>query len=58
MWQQMASDRLAPGEGPPFPHPGVRRFFGAVQIMHIIMFVIFRIFFKKKPVNTLYIISL
>ena len=33
--QNTARDRLAPGRGPSFPHTGVSRFFGAVQIMHI-----------------------
>ena len=35
MGQKTARDRLAPGRGPSFPHPGVRRFVGAVQIIHI-----------------------
>ena len=44
MGQTMARDRLAPGRGSSFPHPGVTRLFGAVQIMHIFFF-IFHIFF-------------
>ena len=48
MGHKTVRDRLAPGRGPSFPHPGVRRFFGAVQIMHIILFVlIFHIFLKQ-----------
>ena len=35
MGQKMTRDRLAPGRGPSFPHPGVRLFFGTVQIMLI-----------------------
>ena len=36
MAQKTTRDRLAPGRGPSFPHPGVRRFFpGAVRIMLI-----------------------
>ena len=35
MGQNTARDRLALGRGPSFPHPGVRRVFYAVQIMHI-----------------------
>ena len=48
MGRKTARDRLAPGRGPSFPHPVLRRFFGAVQIMHIknIVF-IFHIFIKK-----------
>ena len=42
MGQNTARDRLAPGRGPSFPHPGVRRF----QIMHIYFF-IFHIFLIK-----------
>ena len=34
--QKTARDRLAPGRGPSFVHPGVRWVFGAVQIMHIL----------------------
>ena len=30
-----ARDRLAPGREPSLPHPGVRRFFCTVQIIHI-----------------------
>ena len=33
--QKTARDRLAPGKGPSFPHPGVRPVFCAVQIIHI-----------------------
>ena len=32
IWGETERDRLAPCRGPSFPHPGVRRFFGAVQI--------------------------
>ena len=46
--QKTARDRLAPGRGPSSPHPGVRRFFCAVQIMHI-----FCSYFLKTTVNTL-----
>ena len=45
MGRNTARDRLAPGRGPSFPHPG---FFGAVQIMHI-----FFSYFLKTTVNTL-----
>ena len=33
--QKTARDRLTPGRVSSLPHSGVRRFFGAVQIMHI-----------------------
>ena len=50
MGQNTARDRLAPSRGPFFPHPGVRRFFGAVQIMHIFFNISY---FLKITVNTL-----
>ena len=46
MGQKTVRDRLAPGRGPSFPHPGVRRFFDAVQI------IVFS-YFLKTTVNTL-----
>ena len=48
MGPKTAMDRLAPGRVPSFPNPGVRRFFGVVQIMHI-----FFSYFLKTTVNTL-----
>ena len=51
MGQKTARDRLAPGRGPSFPHPRVRRFFGAVQIMYILFS--YFIFSIKKTINTL-----
>ena len=50
MGQNTARDRLASGRGPSFPHPVVRRFFGAVQIMHIFFNISY---FLKTTVNTL-----
>ena len=46
--QKTVRDRLAPSRGPSFPHSGVRRFIGAVQIMHI-----FFSYFLKTTINTL-----
>ena len=48
MGQNTARHRLAPGREPSFPHPGVRRLFGVVQIMYIIIVFIFHIFIKKR----------
>ena len=51
MEQKTARDRLAPGGGPSFQHPGVRRVFWCCSNnAHI--FLIFQIFFQKT-VNTL-----
>ena len=50
MGQNTARDCLAPGKGPSFPHPGIRRVFGAVQIMHIFFYLSY---FLKTTVNTL-----
>ena len=51
MGQKTARDHLAPGRGPSFPHPGVRRLFGALQIMH--MYFVHFSYFLKTTVNTL-----
>ena len=48
MGQTTERDRLVPGRGPYFPHPVVRRFFGAVQIMHLLCS-----YFHTKTVNKL-----
>ena len=47
MGQKTMRDRLAPGRGPSFPHPG---FFGAVQIMLIIFHIAY---YPKTTVDTL-----
>ena len=47
MEQNTARDPLAPGRGPSVPHPGVRSFFGAVQIMHIFFIFHNHIFLKQ-----------
>ena len=45
-WDKKARDRLAPGSGPSFPHPGVRRLFWCCSNTAHIDFI-------KKTVNTL-----
>ena len=50
MGQNKARDRLAPGRGPSFPHPGVRRFFWRCSNNAHIYF-IFHIFLKQLLIH-------
>ena len=48
--EKSTRDRLAPGRGPSFQHPGLRRFFGAVQIMLIFFHIAY---FPKTTIDKL-----
>ena len=50
MGQKTERDRVAPGRGPYFPHPGEDNFVGAVQIMQLFFHISFCL---KTTVNTL-----
>ena len=51
MGQKTTRDRLAPGRGPSFPHPGVRRFFRCCSNNAHIFFTLH--IFIKTTVDTL-----